>query len=296
MALIPLQENGTRTSGTGCPDAGSLASYVDGRASAAERAEIEAHLARCEDCYFVFSETVQEQQAQGDDVQKKSERTRWLGWWSPQLAAGLAAAAVIVLVVEVVGPPDRTQPETTLRVALIDLDAAAGPYRKFEPRLTLTTTHRELEPAVRSAAPASEAPLALREAAQRVEKAAAASGTGLEGQRALATMHFALGRAQRAADVLAPEGQSNDAGVLSDVAAAYLARRAAGDVQHALDLLEHAVTLDPRRAEAWFNLGLAAEAARQMPRAQEAWNRYLILDPSSEWAKEARWHLEKLQR
>src|SRR5206468_6197319 len=85
MALIPLQENGTRTSGSGCPDAGLLASYVDGRATAAERAEIEAHLAGCEDCYFVFSETVQEQQAQGDNPQKKSESTRWLGGWFPQL-------------------------------------------------------------------------------------------------------------------------------------------------------------------------------------------------------------------
>ena len=296
MALIPLQENGTRTPGTSCPNAGLLASYVDGRATSAERTEIEAHLARCEDCYFVFSETVQEQLAQGDDAQKKSEKTRWLGRWFPQLAAGLAAAAVVVLVVEVVGPPDRIQPETTLPAAISDLDAAAGPYRKFEPRLTLTTTHRELEPALRSAAPTTEAPLALREAAQRVEKAATASGSGVEGQRALAAMYFALGRAQRAAEVLAPEAQSSDAGVLSDVAASYLARRADGDIKHALDLLERAVILDPKRAEAWFNLGIAAEAARQMARAQEAWNRYLILDPSSEWAKEARWHLEKLQK
>ena len=128
-----------------------------------------------------------------------------------------------------------------------------------------------------------------------MEKAAGA-GTRAQERRALAAMYFALGRAQRAADVLAPEAQSNDAGVLSDVAAVYLARRADDDVQRALNLLERAVNLDPKRAEAWFNLGLAAEAARQLPRAREAWTHYLVLDPSSEWATEARWHLEKLQK
>jgi len=61
-------------------------------------------------------------------------------------------------------------------------------------------------------------------------------------------------------------------------------------------LLERAVTLDPKCAEAWFNLGLAAGAARQTARAQEAWKRYLALDPSSEWATEARWHLKNLQK
>ena len=64
----------------------------------------------------------------------------------------------------------------------------------------------------------------------------------------------------------------------------------------ALDLLERAVRWIPNVPEAWFNLGLAAEAARRTTRAREAWNRYLILDPSSEWAAEARWHLEKLKQ
>jgi tetratricopeptide (TPR) repeat protein len=304
MTLTPRQENRAWPSGSSCPDGEALASYIDGRVTTAERADIEAHLASCEDCYFVFSETVQEQEVRGGDAGKKSTVTPWLSRWYPQLVAGLAAAAAIIVAVEVFGPPPRTQPGTTVRVALNELDAVAGPYRKFEPRLTLTFTHRELEPALRSAEPSGDVSLAqreasqraLREAAQRVEAAARARGTGVEGQRALAAMYFALGRAQPAADVLETEEQSNDAGVLSDVAAAYLARQAEGDVQHALDLLERAVTLDPKRAEAWFNLGLAARAARQTARAQEAWKQYLVLDPSSEWANEARWHLEKLQK
>ena len=303
MTLVPPTETGAWTSGPRCPDAEALASYIDGRTTAAERTEIESHLASCEDCYFVFSETVQEQTSRRDD-REKSEMRRWLGRWSPQLAAGLAAAAGIVVAVEIFSPSRRTEPGTTVAVALSELDAAAGPYRKFEPRLTLTHAHFELAPTLRSAEPSDPASLpqreaaekALREAARKVETAAKVSGTGVEGQRALAAMYFALGQAQPAVNVLEPKEQSNDAGLLNDVAAAYLARQADGDVQHALDLLERAVTLDPKLAEAWFNLGLAAGAARQPARAQEAWKRYLVLDPSSEWASEARWRLEKLQK
>lgn len=52
----------------------------------------------------------------------------------------------------------------------------------------------------------------------------------------------------------------------------------------------------PPRAEAWFNLALAAEALGDTSRAREIWTKYLALDPSSDWAAEARRHLEKLNR
>jgi len=294
MVLTSLQENGVTRSG--CLDAELLASYVDGRTTPEQRVEVEAHLARCEDCYFAFSETVREQGAEATAVTKKSETPRRRGWWSTPVAAGLAAAAAVVVAVSV-GSLNRTTPDgVSLQTALAELDAASGPYRKFESRLTLSTTHRELKPALRSSGATAEASDALREAALRVEKAATVFAAGVEGQRALATKYFALGQAQRAADVLAPLAQSNDAGVLSDVAAAYLARRADGDPEQAFNLLERAVALDPKRQEAWFNLGLAAEAARRPTRAREAWSRYLVLDPSSQWADEARWHLEKLKQ
>lgn len=294
MVLTSLQENGVRRSG--CLDAELLASYIDGRTTPEERVEIEAHLARCEDCYFAFSETVQEQQAERTESEESEPHSRSRRWM-PRVAAGLAVAAALVIAVQVFRPvasPVAT-PEADLKVALNQLDAAAGPYRKFEPRLTATSTYRPLEPAMRSAAPSGEPPLAVREAALRVEKASTEAGSGVEGRRAVGAMNLTLGRAQSATDVLAPLAQSNDAGVLSDVAATYLARRADGDVQRALDLLERAVSIDPNRAEAWFNLGLAAEAAGLRARAAQAWTRALALDSTSGWADEARKHLEKLK-
>jgi tetratricopeptide (TPR) repeat protein len=297
MTLKSLRENGAPTSGPGCPDAELLAAYIDGRATLAEQREIEAHLARCEDCYFVFSETVREQQAQGGEPAKKSEVPPWWRVWSPQLAAGFAAAVVVVIGAQLIifKRPATQSPEVDLKIALEQLDEAAGPYRKFEPRLTVTPTYRPLEPATRSAAPSAEAPLALREAALRVERAATARAAGTEGRRALGAMYFTLGGAGRAADALAPLAQSTDVGVLNDLAATLLARQREGDVKSALGLLERAVTLDPKRAEAWFNLGLAAEAAGQAGRAIEAWQRAVALDPTSGWAEEAQARLKRLK-
>ena len=57
--------------------------------------------------------------------------------------------------------------------------------------------YRELEPAMRSAMPNGGGTVpALREAALRWRIAATKVGTGLEGQRALATMYLALGRSR----------------------------------------------------------------------------------------------------
>jgi tetratricopeptide (TPR) repeat protein len=297
MALTPLQENGAIRSHGGCLDAELLASYVDGRTTPEERVTVEAHIAHCEDCYFMFSETVQEQQTQSADESEDADppliRVRR---WMPRVAAGLAAAAALVIAAQVYWPLWHERPKDTLVVALSELEAAAGPYRRVEPRLTVIRIYRELEPAVRSGAPSGEAPLTLREAALKVELAARASGTGAEAQQALAAMYLTLGRPQRAAEVLAPLVSSKDAGQLNDLAAAYLARHADDDVTRALDLLEQAVSLDPGRAEAWFNLGLAAEAAGQKERAIEAWTRTLELDPQSGWADEVRQHLARLKQ
>jgi tetratricopeptide (TPR) repeat protein len=290
MGLTPLQENGATRSTGGCPDAELLASYIEGRVTPEERIKVEAHLARCEECYFTFSETVLEQQAEGTTSEEPASRSR-LRRWLPQAAAGLAAAACVVIVVQVFQP--FATRGTELQIALNQLDAATGAYRKFEPRLTLIPTYRQLEPAMRSAAPGAEAPLAVREAALNVEKASA--NAGVVAPRALAAKHLALGEPERAVRALAPSAQSDDAGLLSDLAASYLARNGAGDVQRALDLLERAVRLDPNRTEAWFNLGLAAEATGQRSRAMEAWTRTLALDSTSGWANEARTHLENLK-
>jgi len=294
MALTPLPENGAIRSDGGCLDPELLASYVDGRTTPAERINVEAHIAHCEDCYFMFSETVREQQARSaNELTGAVVRNPWRRRM-PRVAAGLAAAAALVMAAQLY-LLHREGPKDDLGVALSELDAATGRYRKVEPRLTVFSAYRALEPALRSAASPGEAPLAVREAAQKVEVAVRASGTGPQAQQARAAMYLTLGRSQRAADVLAPLASSRDAGQLNDLAAVYLVRHADDDVTRALDLLDQAVRLDPGRVEAWFNMGLAAEAAGQRERAIAAWTRALALDPKSGWAEEAREHLARLK-
>ena len=50
----------------------------------------EAHLATCEDCYFVFSETIRDRPHKGD-ISSSFESRRW----AARVAAGFAAAAAL---------------------------------------------------------------------------------------------------------------------------------------------------------------------------------------------------------
>ena len=101
MTSTPRQEDVAIRSDGGCLEAELFASYVDGRTTLEERVKVETHIAHCENCYFVFSETVQERlttESRKSESQNRSRR------WMPRLAAGLAAAAALVIAVYVFGP------------------------------------------------------------------------------------------------------------------------------------------------------------------------------------------------
>ncbi|MGH9373386.1 MAG: tetratricopeptide repeat protein, partial [Vicinamibacterales bacterium] len=257
-----------------------------------------AHLARCDDCYFVFSEAIQAREAHGANppLQFDGKSRWWTTRTAGRVAAGLAAAAALVMAVQLSRPSEPPAASAqTLVMAMNELEAATGPFRKFEPRLSSVSAHRPWRPPVRSGASDDEAVAALHAAARKVEVAATSRQRGPAEMRALATMYLTLGEAQQATDVVAAVVQSStDSALLNDAAAAFLARDRDGDARRALELLERSISLDPTRAEAWFNLGLAAESVRELTRARDAWTRYLALDPSSEWATEAREHLESV--
>jgi tetratricopeptide (TPR) repeat protein len=280
-------------SGAGCLDAELLAAYIDGRVTAAERSEVEAHLARCESCHFVFAESFRES---AERVPQAQASRRWSGPTLWRAAAGLAAAAAVVIAVQVGrdGPEDADQPGAVapVNVALNELQAASGPYRTFEGRLSDTPDYRPLAAPVRSGSTASELPLAVREAALKVQ--VAARGGRPEQLRALTIMHLTTRNPQQAADVLAPVVNSDsDPALANDLAVALLASGRQDERKRARDVLEQVVARDPNRAEAWFNLGLAAEATGDVTRARAAWTHYLTLDPTSPWAAEARARLKQ---
>jgi CHAT domain-containing protein/predicted Zn-dependent protease len=59
--------------------------------------------------------------------------------------------------------------------------------------------------------------------------------------------------------------------------------------------IEKAIELDKNLTEAYFNRALVTESLNLPDQAREAWENYLKLDSSTQWANEARSHLQKLE-
>ena len=79
--------------------------------------------------------------------------------------------------------------------------------------------------------------------------------------------------------------------VESDLAAAYLARAAAGgafDWVRALERADRAVESDPTRPEAVFNRATALSGLHLPRSAAAAWERFLAIEPRGPWAEEGR--------
>ena len=67
-----------------------------------------------------------------------------------------------------------------------------------------------------------------------------------------------------------------------------LASERADDLPRALDLVEQAIEIDPRFAEAWFNKAMLLQRLRVRQQAIDAWGRYLELDPGGAWSTYAK--------
>lgn len=96
------------------------------------------------------------------------------------------------------------------------------------------------------------------------------------------------------ATAAAPE----DAGLLSDLAAAYIAR--SGDGLHPYDLVralakaDRAVQIEPDRLESRFNRALALEKLPLVDEARHAWREVLAREPDPDWKAEVQRRLQKL--
>lgn len=111
----------------------------------------------------------------------------------------------------------------------------------------------------------------------------------------LALANFVVGRLDAARQLLEEVRRlhPSDAAALSDLSAV---RLELGFVADAAELAAQALKIDPSQAEAAFNYALALERLSNRPAAIEAWEAYLALDSSSQWATEARQHLSQIQQ
>ncbi|HEX2122568.1 MAG TPA: zf-HC2 domain-containing protein [Thermoanaerobaculia bacterium] len=284
---------------TGCPDNETLAAFIDGRLDPhASRAVIE-HMADCPDCRDIF---VAEGDLRADaDVAPETEpevsRFRARSWAVP-----LAVAATLAIALSLTVFRDRLfGPGTS------DLVEASRSL-KFRPvaaRTSLDFPYKPPRPVLRNVAPKeieSDEVFLVAVAAQIKERVDLRSARSLhevgtaylvtrDHSEAVEMLEEAARNKSGESSVDAAIVKLTDVDLLSDLAAAYIARGQTADVAAAVKAAERAWTLEKTPTTAW-NRALALERADRLADSAAAWRTYLRMDPSSEWSTEAQRHLD----
>ncbi|HYC92743.1 MAG TPA: CHAT domain-containing protein [Thermoanaerobaculia bacterium] len=278
-----------------CPTPEQIAAFVAGNLSGDELTMVADHLRDCEDCRSIAGDAAwvdrESEEATPAAAEPIRPPRRISPWW---LAAAAAALAGIAYFTAWHGlAPDRN--------AAIHRLVAAAPRdgRYIEPRITGGFAWAPMLPVRRDDGEALE-PRQMKlvgVAGEVLEEAA--KDPSRETQHASAVAHLLAGRPNDAAEVLRTLASPTDARVWSDLAAA---RYTAGVQSNqpirfaeALAAADAALRIDPRLAEALFNRALILERLGLRDRAREAWQQYLAADTASDWANEARKHLQQLQ-
>jgi tetratricopeptide (TPR) repeat protein len=282
----------------GCLDVETLAAFVDGGLTSGERSRVELHLAACQDCFALFTESVKTAHAMTDRTAPArgtvasiaTRPRRGLVRWAAA-GAGLAAAAALALAV---WWPRAERPE------LVDLVAAVGERRPVEARLTGGFRFGPIESPTRGADRGADARVLA--AAGKLEEKAGGTGSarllGALGTAYLVTRDYdnAVKQFDRAID-LAPD----DPLLRSDRAAALLSRGdtalddGAADFARALDDATRALAMNKALPEAIFNKAIALQRMQLEDQELQTWRDYLALDASSAWASEARERIAALE-
>lgn len=267
---------------TPCPDAETLAAFVEGNLKRHEIPAIAAHLETCAVCTRAV-------RGANEELARRpaSTRTPWL----------LAAAAAIVLLVAVPAIRFlRTAGAPSLRT-MIELSPRSA--RVVEPRLSGGFPYAPWRGPNRSTAATTDAQqLKLFGAAgELIDRAAKAPSPETQHDAGIALT--VIGRPLEAAEHFRDAAaRGANARVWSDLAAAqYAAALQLGRpslLPEALASADRALQADPKLPEAAFNRALILERLGLTQQAREAWQRYLAVDAASPWAAEARQHLAKL--
>jgi tetratricopeptide (TPR) repeat protein len=210
--------------------------------------------------------------------------------WVIGVSAGLAAAAAVVLAVRIARPPwvDGLFGPRGDRPELQELIAALAnePTRPVEGRLTGGFKYAPPPSPTRGPGDRQVSP-DVRIAAAKIERSFG-SDRSARGETAVGLAYLAIGQMDKGVASLerAAAAASSSAAIWSDLSAAYLARRNAGDVERALDAARRARQLESALPEAAFNEALAQRAAGNSMAERAAWAAYGRLDRSSQWAME----------
>jgi hypothetical protein len=284
--------------------------YLEGRSSETERAQVEAHLAACSECYDLFVECARElgptptpsvAEEGGAVVLPMADRNAASPWRRVSSAWWLGAVAALVLVgIGALVTVNRRAPGAHGSSEYVELVASLANDRVVSGRLSGDVPYAPVSSDLRGPGDTAIDP--------RVQAAAALVQRELShddgpGARALiGVSQLVTGQVGPAVATLerSVAADASNAGALNDLAVAYLERARAGggapDLQRALEAATRAASLSPGLASARFNRALALERLDRKSEAADAWREFLSLDSSSGWADEARRRLAALAR
>lgn len=266
------------------PTPEALATFIDGTADAATRAEVTEHIESCDDCLMIVGETARLMDEPVAPLRRSPRYGRWMlvaatviavagGWWwrdrdplSPLVRAS------------------RTLTTRPVQGRLSDFDWL--PQNRM--RGNESAAQNELNK-VRGVAS-----IVIEKNAQAMQDArrqhAAGVGALIAGEPAQAIA------ALRRATEITPE----NAAYWNDLAAAYLeayeAKGEASQLPDALAAADHALRIDETFLPALFNRALILRQLGAREQAADAFKRYLSHDAASAWADDARHDLESMQQ
>jgi CHAT domain-containing protein len=265
-----------------CIDEAVEAAFLSYTLSSSARARVVLHLSQCPVCYdrialLLFARN----------------RSRFL-WY---------VAAVFIVLLLVASVAARWMIPRSRGMAALVATAKQSQYRYVRARLSAPFPYRPLR------APAGDPVRLSRVPNERIRGApdsSAAENLHVSGVQALLAGKSdesveALERAiGSTSDLLNRIAVTTDANLLNDLAVAYyehsIHRGSVSDLTVAFSASARAINVDREHAPAWFVHALALEALAMNEDAAASWVTYLELDGTSEWASEARSHLQKLAK
>ena len=276
----------------GHPPPDTIAAFAEGRLKRAEMPELLAHLEGCEDCMTaleIAGETAEEEgTATGTGTEPRNTR-----WWL------LAAAAVLVAVMAI--PLAQNRLQFASRSAVARLAALAPPdARVIEPRLSVGFAWAPYRGPVRASAGGQDTrQMKLAGVAGELVDRANADTSSAAAQHDAGIALLAIEEPLQAIDRLRTAATlRQDARAWSDLAAAQYAAALRLErpalYAEALASADLALRRKAQLPEALFNRALILERMGLAQEARAAWQRYLEIDPSSPWAREAESRLSRL--
>ena len=267
------------------PTEETLAAYVDDQLDSAARSEATEHLASCGECREIVLMAIAFQAEEAE----KNVRQGTFGRPLLAVAALAVAASIAVIVIEpvwLVGPDADeviASSQTVQRRASTGRLAGDSVYREapphdrgepkngFEGKARLYGTAVKLQDALLPPDPHAVGLTKLMLAKERSDFSAA-----------VATLESAFGKAR---------GKERDVVAINLAAAlienTYWSGTPAENYRRALDLSNDVLQRNPKSPEALWNRAVATSSLSGKNEAIRAWDDYLMVDPDSQWAKEA---------